>query len=233
MFYDLLPLSLLDDPGHLAATVFTSGCRFRCPFCHNALLQRVRPPKMPPQTALRLLAERRGRLESVAVTGGEPTLWKDLPDFLAAVKALGYRVKLDTAGDRPDALADLLARGLVDFVAMDVKDAPERYGRYAPDPRAPERVRTAAAVLRESGVPYEIRITVTPKLHEDEAILRAVRWIGPVPRLVLQAYRPAPGVMAPEIAGTEPTPPDRLRRLRARILAEAPAAATAVELRGG
>lgn len=223
MIYDLLPLSLIDDPGYLAATIFTSGCRLRCPFCHNAVLQKKQPPRTSVLDILSFLKQRQGLLESVVITGGEPLLWPDIEPFVRSVRALGYRIKLDTSGDVPDHLAHLLRLELIDYVAMDVKDEKARYGLYAPDSMTKERVHRSMALLAELAPDYEFRTTVVPNLHfQDEQIVRAVYWAyqaagTTLARWVLQAYRPSPGVLDVDRAGDVATPPSRLRDLARAI----------------
>ena len=128
----LQKLTLLDFPDRMACTVFTFGCNFRCPFCHNASLvlsDRATEDTMPEEEFFDFLSRRKGILEGVCVTGGEPTLQPDLPAFLARIKAMGYAVKLDTNGTLPRRLEAILATKLVDYVAMDVKNSPARYGQ--------------------------------------------------------------------------------------------------------
>ena len=123
-------LTLLDFPGRVACTVFLNGCNLRCPFCHNASLVLHRdgaPPPMAREELLAFLEKRRGRLDGVCVTGGEPTLCPELPDLLRHIKSLGFDIKLDTNGSHPDVLQHLIADGLVDYVAMDIKNSPARY----------------------------------------------------------------------------------------------------------
>lgn len=125
--------TLLDYPEHLAATIFTGGCNFRCPFCHNGglVLDPDSQPAMPEEEVLKFLQKRRGILQGVCITGGEPTLQPDLEDFIRKVKEMGYLVKLDTNGSRPKVLESLLEKGLLDYVAMDIKASRENYGRAA------------------------------------------------------------------------------------------------------
>ena len=123
--------TLLDYPGHVACTVFTGGCNFRCPFCHNSSL--VLPERilggMTEDEILAFLKKRVGVLDGVAITGGEPLLHKDMPDFLRKIRELGYKIKLDSNGSFPDMLEHIVKEGLVDRVAMDIKNAPELYGK--------------------------------------------------------------------------------------------------------
>ena len=126
--HGLQKMTLLDYPGRVACTVFFGGCDMRCPFCHNAeLLDGSAPPVMDEQELLAFLEKRKGLLEGVAFTGGEPLLQKDLPVLAEKIRALGYPVKLDTNGTHPDLLAQMIRDGLVQYVAMDIKNSPDRY----------------------------------------------------------------------------------------------------------
>jgi len=175
----LLETSLIDYPGRVAAVLFTAGCSFRCPFCHNAEL--VLPEKV---CALRLLdldevlaflAERRGFLDGLVVTGGEPTIQEDLASLLTEVKRLGLLVKLDTNGARPEVLIDLFERELVDYVALDVKAPFERYPEFAGVEVDLEDIRRSIALVREKAPDYEFRTTVAPGLRvEDLRVIAAL-----------------------------------------------------------
>ena len=131
--HGLQKLAMVDYPGKLAATVFTGGCNLRCPFCHNALLvtRLAETPEIPEREVLDFLSSRKGLLDGVVLTGGEPLLQPGLADFCAHVRERGFAVKLDTNGSFPDRLRALVSQGLVDYVAMDVKNSPERYGETA------------------------------------------------------------------------------------------------------
>ena len=172
-------LTLLDFPGKVACTVFTGGCNLRCPFCHNARL--VRAPlafENAEDEVLAYLQKRRGILEGVCVTGGEPLLQEDLTDFLAKVKDMGYLIKLDTNGSLPERLASVLATGLVDYVAMDVKSSPAglaaavgREADFAP-------YRESIELLRASGVPHEFRTTVVKGIHTPGDLEQIAKILG-------------------------------------------------------
>ena len=123
----LQKLTVLDFPGQVACIVFTAGCSFRCPFCHNATLVKGEGDRIPEEEVLSYLKKRQGILDGVVITGGEPTLQNDLKDFIIKVKGMGYKVKLDTNGYHPDKLKELLDEGLVDYVAMDIKNSKEKY----------------------------------------------------------------------------------------------------------
>lgn len=194
----LQKLTLLDYPGQVACTVFTGGCNFRCPFCHNASL--VLPEQLVQDTdeeqVLSFLKKRVGVLDGVAVTGGEPLLHKDIGAFLSRIKALGYRIKLDTNGSFPELLMKLVRDGLVDRVAMDIKNAPELYARtvgldkleLAPIERSKDFLLTGA-------VDYEFRTTVVKGLHTQESLQGAAKWIRGAKEYYLQQFKDSGNVL--------------------------------------
>ena len=168
----LAKLTLLDYPGKVACTIFTGGCNFRCPFCHNASLA-TRAGEMdtiPEEEIFSLLKKRKGILDGVCITGGEPLLFGDeLFDFIARIKEMGFAVKLDTNGSFPERLKTLLDAGLVDKVAMDIKNSPEKYGVTAGVENfdlAP--IERSIELIKNSGVDYEFRTTVVAELHSAE-----------------------------------------------------------------
>ena len=183
-------LTLLDFPGRTACTVFTGGCNLRCPFCHNAGL--VRTPLEHPnarEEVLAYLSKRQGILDGVCVTGGEPLLQPDLADFLREVRSLGYRVKLDTNGSLPDRLEALLAQGLVDYVAMDVKSSPAGYEAAVGTEVDVAVYDRSIRILRDSGIPYEFRTTAVKGLHTVESIAAAAKWIEGAKEYYLQQFK--------------------------------------------
>ena len=184
-------LSLLDYPGKFAATVFTGGCNLRCPFCHNAALvtRAAEASVIPVEEILAFLKTRVGKLDGVCVSGGEPLLQIDLADFLREVRALGFAVKLDTNGCFPKALAALLDKGLLDYVAMDIKNSPEKYPQTVGIPDFDVTpVLESAALLKASGVPYEFRTTLVGGLHEFSDMDGIGRIIAGVPVYYLQNF---------------------------------------------
>lgn len=220
-------LTMLDFPGHTACTVFTGGCNLRCPFCHNAGLV-LAPDETPirEEEIFSYLAKRRGVLDGVAITGGEPLLQKDIADFCRRVKAEGFLLKLDTNGFFPDVLENLLREGLVDYAAMDVKNSKKKYaetcGRREVD-LAP--VEKSLSLLRDSGIEYELRTTVVGGFHTEEDIAEIARWIRGAERYYLQAFKDS-GILK-EGSGT-PLPEEEMRRMRQIAAAGIPI----VELRG-
>lgn len=191
----LQKMTLLDYPGKVACTVFLPGCNFRCPFCHNGqLLEGKQDVLMDDMEFLQFLSRRKGLLDGVCITGGEPTLQPELLSFLAKIKAMGFPVKLDTNGSHPDVLKDLVSRNLLDYVAMDIKNSPDAYawtaGACVQLPRLEESIR----FLAEDHVDYEFRTTVVDQLHDPASILQMGRWVsslapeGKVKRWFLQPF---------------------------------------------
>ena len=172
-------MTLLDFPGRVACTVFTGGCNLRCPFCHNAgLVSDPNASENMEREVLEYLARRRGILDGVCITGGEPLLQKDLAAFIQTVKEMGYLVKLDTNGSMPDRLEALLATGLVDYVAMDVKSSPEGYARAIGREMDVAQFAKSVAMIRESGVAHEFRTTAVKGIHRVEDFAEIGRWLG-------------------------------------------------------
>jgi pyruvate formate lyase activating enzyme len=183
------PFSLCDFPSRPAAVVFTQGCNFRCPFCHNGELLALKAGTIPAAEVLDRLAQRRGLLQGVVVSGGEPCLQADLAEFCASVKAMGLAVKLDTNGSRPAVLADLLARRLVDYVAMDVKAPPRLYANLAGAPVEWNLIAESIRILAASGVPHQFRTTVVGPLLGDEDLDEIASLLPPGSRHVRQQSR--------------------------------------------
>ena len=173
-------VTLIDYPGKIAATVFTVGCNFLCPYCHNSELvdpEKIKnQPRVSEREILEFLATRQGLLEGVCVTGGEPTLQNDLPEFIKRIKNLGFLVKLDTNGSNPQVLENLLAKNLVDFVAMDIKAPLEKYKKVVGDKVILANIQRSTELAR-SAPDYEFRTTVLPSLLSSKDILSIVRWL--------------------------------------------------------
>ncbi len=183
-------LTLLDFPGRTACTVFTGGCNFRCPFCHNALLVTdMDDAQYTEEEIFDHLEKRKKVLDGVAITGGEPLLQKDIERFLYEIKEKGYAVKLDTNGSFPEKLSGILQLGLADYVAMDIKNCKERYaetiGLKSFD-LAP--VEESIELLRNSGVDYEFRTTITQSFHTVGDMESLAKWIEGTPKYFLQNF---------------------------------------------
>ncbi len=175
-------LTLLDYPGHTAATIFLGGCNLRCPFCHNAGLVKTPMAEANAEAdVLAYLSKRKGILDGVCVTGGEPLLHPDLPELLSKLKDMGYLVKLDTNGALPHKLSAILSTGLVDMVAMDIKHAPLKYPLATGCDLDFSPFAESMRVLRESGLPFEFRTTVVKGIHEKEDIVTIATLVGDDP----------------------------------------------------
>ncbi len=192
MIKGLQKLTLLDYPGETAATVFLGGCNLRCPFCHNASL--VIPEKfgetMPNEEFFAFLESRKGKIRAVCISGGEPTLDPHLYEFAEKIKSMGFLLKLDTNGTRPEILSALLADGLLDYVAMDIKNSPFKYAETVGIPNFDiEPVAESAALLMKSGVDFEFRTTVCRELHTEEDIRNIGVWLSGNEKFFLQTFR--------------------------------------------
>ncbi len=189
-------LTLLDFPEKTACIVFTAGCQFRCGYCHNPefvlpeRLREIAPGFIDEATFLHFLKRRQGLLEGVVITGGEPTLHPDLPIFIGKIRALGYVVKLDTNGNHPDMLRDLIERGLVDYVAMDFKTCFSDYPALVGVGVSPRAVEESFALLKEGCIPYEFRTTLIREIHTSEVLAQMRRELRGATRYFLQPFRP-------------------------------------------
>lgn len=201
----LQKLTLLDYPEHTACTLFVPGCNFRCPYCHNSELLGGDVEFYDEAEIFSYLKKRKGILEGVCITGGEPTLYSDLDRLIRDIKALGYAVKLDTNGFMPDRLSALIDEGLLDYIAMDIKNSPERYaetaGLYTADFDI-DRIQRSIAIIKNSGVDYEFRTTVVTELFDDASIAGAAKLIAGAKRYFLQAF-----VMRDTVPSKTLTPP--------------------------
>ena len=195
-------LTLLDYPGFVACTVFTGGCNFRCPFCHNAPLVLLEDEALAEDEVLSLLQKRRGLLDGVCISGGEPLLQPDIGDFMKKLRAMGYKIKLDTNGSFPQKLRALVEEGLVDMVAMDIKNSPEKYAETVGVPGFDVGpVKESAAFLMEGRVDFEFRTTVVRPLHEAEDFEKIGRWLPGAPKYYLQQFRDSGALLAAEGLG--------------------------------
>ena len=187
----LQKLTLLDFPEKVACTVFTAGCNFRCPFCHNASLV-VDIPKeaeITEEEFFAFLEKRQGVLEGVCISGGEPLLQPDIETFIRKIKELGYAIKLDTNGSFPDKLKALVDHNLVDYVAMDIKNCPESYAITAGvETLHMEAIKESVAYLKEGHVPYEFRTTVVKHYHSEDSFERIGQWLTGTEKYFLQNF---------------------------------------------
>jgi pyruvate formate lyase activating enzyme len=181
--------TVLDYPGKLACTIFTFGCNFRCGFCHNPeLIIDDGRPEIKQEEVLDFLDKRKGFLDGVCITGGEPTLNKDLPEFISKIKSIGFSVKLDTNGTNPDMLEDLIKKGLVDYIAMDIKAPLESYDKTANVKVNKEDIQRSVELIRNFPN-HEFRITVVPGLFDKEDARSIGEWLNDSGRFYIQQFR--------------------------------------------
>lgn len=199
----LQKMTLLDYPGKVACTVFLQGCNFRCPFCHNSGLIGTPENTLSPADLLHFLKKRQGILDGVCITGGEPTLQPDLKQLLSQIKALGYSIKLDTNGSHPEVLKALTAEGLLDYVAMDIKNSPALYSQTTGIADAPlDKIEESMVFLMTGPVDYEFRTTVVEELHDEKNMQAMAQWLLSVApghrakRLFLQSFVDRDSVLA-------------------------------------
>jgi pyruvate formate lyase activating enzyme len=194
-------LTLLDYPGKLAATVFTVGCSFRCPFCHNPELVdlRLAHNEESEKDFFEFLKKRVGKLEGVCITGGEPTIQPDIIDFIKKIKNLGFLVKLDSNGTRPDVLKKIIDAKLVDFIAMDIKSSLENYDMATGSKVDKDRIRLSVNMIMHSKIPYEFRTTVVPGLHTENDFVEIAKWISGAEIYYLQEYREEQKILDPNL----------------------------------
>ena len=202
-------LSMVDYPGKMACTVFLTGCNFRCPYCHNSSL--VIPEKDQPyineEEVLKFLKKRQGLLDGVCITGGEPLLQgRELIPFIRKIRELGYCVKLDTNGTFPELLKELCEEGLVDYVAMDIKNSKSGYERAAGKSMSCvfAHVEESADYLMKGKVDYEFRTTLVKGIHEPQDILDIVDWIGGAKIWYLQNFKDSGTILSPNSIKMEP-----------------------------
>jgi len=193
----LQKMTLLDYPGKVACTVFLPGCNFRCPFCHNGgLVEGEIPEIMEDEELLQFLRKRKGLLDGVCITGGEPTMQPGLPALMAGIKELGYLVKLDTNGYRPEILKGLLDEGLLDYVAMDIKASGINYGRACglsqPDIT---KIEESVEILKKCEIPYEFRTTVVKGIHDAQEFETIGKWLSGCRVYYLQAFRDSGAIL--------------------------------------
>ena len=219
----LQKMTLLDYPGRVACTVFLGGCDFRCPFCHNfELVLGPAPEALSEDEFFAFLDKRHGLLDGVAITGGEPCLRPDLPDFIAKIREAGFAVKLDTNGSHPRMLEHLLANGLVDYVAMDIKNSPEKYAQtigLAAIDLAP--IDESIGLLLHSAIEYEFRTTVVRQFHDADDFEKIGSWIAGAKRYFLQAFTDRDTVPDRTLDAPDPADLAKYRDISAKYVVKA------------
>jgi pyruvate formate lyase activating enzyme len=195
--------TLLDYPKHLAATIFLGGCNMRCPFCHNSslVINAASQPVIPVEEVLSFLAKRKNILEGVCITGGEPTLYSDLPEFIAEIKALGLKVKLDTNGTNPTMIKSLVENHLIDYIAMDIKNSKDSYSLSAGIIDIDLiKINESITFLLTSPIEYEFRTTIIKEHHTEQDILSIGEWIRGANAYYLQSYEDSGDILLPGLS---------------------------------
>ncbi|MCR4695236.1 MAG: anaerobic ribonucleoside-triphosphate reductase activating protein [Pseudobutyrivibrio sp.] len=192
--------TLLDFPGKVASTIFTGGCNFRCPFCHNKDLVFVPTDALfySEDEIFQHLESKKKVLDGVCITGGEPTLHKDLPDFIKRIKDLSLLVKLDSNGTNPDMISSLISDSLIDYVAMDIKHSKEKYNSLACMPTFDiGKIEASVELLKNSPIDYEFRTTIIKECHQAQDMEAIGQWLAGAKAYYLQSYKESPQVINP------------------------------------
>ncbi|WP_457638596.1 anaerobic ribonucleoside-triphosphate reductase activating protein [Persephonella sp.] len=189
----LQKFSMIDYPGKISAVIFVQGCNFRCPYCHNRelVLPEYFRRSIDEEEVFEFLKSRQGKLEGVVITGGEPTIFPDLPDFMHRIKMMGFYLKLDTNGSNPEMLETIIDRRLADFIAMDIKAPIEQYSEITGSQISKEKILKSISLLKESKIPYEFRTTVVSGLHTYFDILKICTTINGAERYAIQNFHPS------------------------------------------
>jgi len=213
----LQKLTLIDYPGRLAATVFLCGCSFRCPWCYSSELvlpEKIKnQPKISEREFFNFLKKRKRLLEAIVICGGEPTLNKDLPEFIKKIKKMGFLVKLDTNGSNPEMLKKLIEGKLVDYVAIDIKGPKERYSEFVGGKIDIKKIQKSIDILKEEKVDYELRSTIVPSIHKKEDVINMAKWISGAKKYYLQNFRPEKTI-DPKFEKIKPYPPEYLLEIQ-------------------
>lgn len=193
--------TLLDYPGHVAATIFTGGCNFRCPFCHNSDLILNPTTLIPEEEIFAFLKKRKNILSGTCITGGEPTLQPDLSDFIEKVRSLGYKIKLDTNGYLPEIIQDLLNKKLLDYIAMDIKAGFSNYVKVCGIQNFNmDTIKKSISIIENSGIDYEFRTTVVKELHSEQDFQEIIKMISPQSSYYIQSFKDSGNILTPGLS---------------------------------
>lgn len=213
--------SFIDWKAGLSSVIFTGGCNFRCPFCHNGPI--VENPDMlstlPLDHVIEKLAENKKWVERVVICGGEPTIHEDLPEALKVFKAMGFMIKLDTNGSNPGMLRSLVKEGLIDYVAMDVKGPLEGYSKWCGVQADTGKIEDSISFLLNGDLPYEFRMTMVPTIHEEEDVYEVARYLGSGAAFTVQDFRPEATALDPRFALISPMSPEKMNGIREKVRA--------------
>ena len=198
--------TLLDYPGHVAATIFTGGCNFRCPFCHNSdlVVNSTMSPCISQEEIFAFLKKRKNVLSGICITGGEPTLQTNLSEFIKKVRSLGYKIKLDTNGYRPDVISSLLEDNLLDYIAMDIKAELSNYAKVSGIPNLDtSKIKESISIIENSGIDYEFRTTVVKELHSQEDFLEISEMLSSSSPYFIQSFKDSGNILTPGLSSCD------------------------------
>lgn len=206
-------LTLLDYPGKTAATIFCGGCNFRCPFCHNGdlVLNSDTMEELSKEEIISFLSKRKGLLDGVCITGGEPLIWQDIRDFIKEIKELGFLIKLDTNGYYPDRLKSVSQSGNIDYIAMDIKNSPHRYSLTSGLENFDiKRIEESVEFIKNSGIDHEFRTTVVKGFHTENEMEEIGKWLLGEKRYFIQPYKESEKVIDKSLSGFDPSELEKL-----------------------
>ncbi len=212
MIQGLQKTSLVDYPGHIVSTIFYGGCSMRCPFCHNPELVLGTLPKFDENEIMKHLIRNKQFIDGICITGGEPTLYLSLTNFLTKIKALGLKVKLDTNGTNPDMLINLIEKGLVDYVAMDIKSCLDKYKEACGSDIDLKKIQESVEILKSSKIDYEFRTTVVPGIFDKNVLIRICQWLQGSKRYFIQQFENKNELMNSELNEVKPFLPEDIRK---------------------
>jgi len=216
IFKGVQKLTLIDYPGKIACTLFTFGCNFRCPYCHNPeLVVENNTPSIPEEQIMSFLEKRKNFLEGVCITGGEPTLYSDLPEFIKKVKRLGFSVKLDTNGTNPEMVKELINKKLVDYIAMDIKAPLEKYDDVVKVKADKKKIKESVEIIK-SFPEHEFRTTIIPELLSRDDMIAIAKWLKGAKRFFIQQFRPSK-TLDKSFLAKQPYSKEELEKIRESI----------------
>lgn len=198
--------TLLDYPGHVAATIFTGGCNFCCPFCHNSdlVVNSTMSPCISQEEIFSFLKKRKNVLSGICITGGEPTLQTNLSEFIKKVRSLGYKIKLDTNGYRPDVISSLLEDNLLDYIAMDIKAGLSNYAKVSGIPNLDtSKIKESISIIENSGIDYEFRTTVVKELHNRQDFLEISEMLSSSSSYFIQSFKDSGNILTPGLSSCD------------------------------
>jgi len=210
--------SFIDWKGHLSSVLFTGGCNFRCPYCHNSDLV-LRPNELediPLNYIIKRLKKFKKWVGHIVITGGEPTIHNGLLDLIEEIKSLGFKIKLDTNGSNPEMLKELARRNLLDYIAMDIKGPLDRYSRWCGIEVDVERIKESLKFILEGSIDYEFRMTIVPFFHKEKDIYETVKYIKAAKRFYIQEFKPK-NTLNPSFMTITPFSPDKIREIKENV----------------